>query len=71
MKLKYWHELNIGAQKALGKSSMKYGKFLKVYSQPDWCKYPMALAGGMGCWSLIIPGQIRGPEYCRNCEMKK
>ena len=71
MKLKYWHELNQGAQKALEKSSMTYGKFLKLYKQPDWCKYPMALAGGMGCWSLIIPGQIRGPEYCRNCEMKK
>ena len=64
MKTKYWHTLNIGAQKALTHSKMKYGRFLKIYSQPDWCNYPTALGGGMGCWSLITPGEIRVPESC-------
>ena len=71
MKRKYWHKLPTGAQMALQKSSMTYGKFLKLYKQPDWCKYPDALAGDMGCWSLMIPGRIRGQEYCRDCELKK
>jgi len=71
MKPKYWHELPLGAQRALQHSHMKYGKFLKTYRQPDWCEYPEALAGGMGCWSLTIPGRIRRPEDCRKCEVKK
>ena len=71
MAVKYWHELPPGAQRALQHSNMTYGEFVERYKQPDWCKYPMALFGAMGCWSLIIPGRIRGPEYCRNCELKK
>ena len=71
MKPKYWHNLSIGAQKALQHSHMTYGEFMMQYSQPDWCKYPIALGGGMGCWSLTIPGRIRHPEDCHSCELKK
>lgn len=72
MKTKYWHTLNVGAQKALTHSKMKVGRFMKNYRQPDWCKEPRALGGGMGCWSLIIPGRIRKPEDCGKCdELKK
>ena len=76
MAVKYWHELPIGAQKELYRSKMTYGDFTERYKQPAWCNYPGALMGQMGCWSLTIPGKIRGPENCsRECpcrvELKK
>jgi hypothetical protein len=44
----YFHELTDDQRKAA------YGitaqKALDTYAQPDWCKYPDAMAGIMGCW---------------------
>ena len=69
--MKHWHELNTGAQRAVKMSRMTVGQFIKKYSQPDWCKYPAALRGGMGCWSLMIPGRIRKIEDCGGCDLKR
>jgi len=68
--MKYWHELNTGAQKAIRQSSMTVGQFIRKYKRPDWCGYHRALEPGMGCWSLVTPGSIRKPESCGSCVLK-
>ncbi|HAF43763.1 MAG TPA: hypothetical protein DCK83_02135 [Gallionellaceae bacterium] len=40
------------------------------YAQPDWCSYPDALDGLMGCWSLIYQ-RVTGEEYCKDCDLYK
>lgn len=50
------------------------GEVMDKYSQPEWCSYPDALGGTMGCWSLM---DIRGlrkeisVDFCNNCECFK
>lgn len=43
---------------------MKYSEILV----PDWCEYPEATNGVMGCWSLIS-GCIKEP--CETCDCYK
>lgn len=40
------------------------------YVQPDWCNYPDALDGMMGCWSLV-GRKVTGEAYCKSCECYK
>ena len=40
------------------------------YKQPDWCRYPDALDGPMGCWSLV-GRMVTGEDYCRDCDCHK
>lgn len=63
----YFHELNKEERDAVFESGMTVGEFMEKYSQPDWCSYPGALEGPMGCWSLMA-GYVSGENYCRNCE---
>ncbi len=35
--------------------------------QPEWCSYPDALDGMMGCWSLI-KRMVTSKTYCVDCE---
>lgn len=37
------------------------------YASPEWCRYPDAVGGIMGCWSLI-GGMVKDEGYCRNCD---
>lgn len=48
----------------------KIGRFMELYKQPDWCMYPNALEGNMGCWSLI-GGMIHKIEDCEDCDEVK
>ena len=48
---------------------MTWAQFLEKYKQPNWCEYPEALMGDMGCWSLMTPGTIQNIESCKNCEL--
>ena len=66
---KYWHELEHSEViNLVGKENWQY--VMDNYKQPDWCKYPGALSGIMGCWSLttesIRPKISR--EFCKNCD---
>ena len=71
MKL-YWHKIPIEDQQTIIKyGNMTYGEFLAKFRQPKWCGYHNALAGKMGCWSLIRPGWVFNQNYCRNCECNK
>ena len=47
----YWHELSqADIDKLIGKVTNQF--IMDNYKQPDWCTYPEALSGLMGCWSL-------------------
>lgn len=65
-----WIEVPTEKQEKILRSKMLVGAFLKKYSQPDWCNYPEALAGMMGCWSLTLPGKIRAFKDCKGCECR-
>ena len=72
--IKYLHEHTLGEIKALIESGIKEGitwaEFAERYPQPDWCLYPDATSGQMGCQSLIW-GMVTGKEYCKSCECCK
>jgi len=54
-----------------------WGDIMERYKQPDWCSYPNALEGQMGCWSLtdLSPDGLRNKiseSFCQSCpEFKK
>lgn len=48
----------------------------KNYLQPEWCEYPNALNGLMGCWSLIDISKDGyrtkiSKDYCKDCDCFK
>ncbi|HEY9747265.1 MAG TPA: hypothetical protein V6C63_01085 [Allocoleopsis sp.] len=61
----YFHELS-QEQKQSARNVGVEG-LLEKYAQPDWCFYPEALAGNLGCRSLI-GGLIDSKEECVGCE---
>jgi hypothetical protein len=68
--MKYWHELTEEEVQAVYDKGTTVGEVLKEYKQPDWCDYPDALAGRMGCWSLT--GSNRKDislEFCSSCDL--
>ena len=69
----YWHELPQEEVDKILASKITIGELLEKYKQPDWCNYPDALDGNMGCWSLMDnhEGGIRSrisKDYCKDCE---
>jgi len=67
---KYWHELSKEEQEEVKKSGITIAEFLLEYAQPDWCLYPNALEGRLGCWSLV-DGYIHSEEDCKTCDCYK
>ena len=63
----YFHELTDEQYEELKTSGATWGDVLRDYSQPDWCEYPGALDGVMGCWSLISRKPVSS-EYCKDCD---
>lgn len=49
---KYWHEMSQEEIESLINSGVTNQHVVDNYKQPDWCGYPEALMGMMGCWSL-------------------
>jgi hypothetical protein len=68
----YWHELPNEKQKKIFDRAEKLGKnwgwFQKRFKQPDWCDYPGALEGELGCWSLLSMKTAITREFCKNCD---
>ncbi len=48
-------------------SGMTWCDIQKRYRQPDWCTYPRALEGEMGCWSLIYR-MMSNEDFCKDCD---
>jgi hypothetical protein len=70
---KYFHELEQSEINTLIAEKKTIGYILENYKQPDWCTYPNALEGNMGCWSLmnLLKEGMRtkiSKDFCKNCE---
>ena len=68
---KYWHELTDEEMQIMFDAKVKIGWVVENIKQPDWCEYPNALEGVMGCWSLIDVNDLRKKichEFCKNCD---
>ena len=69
--MKYFHEATDEEIDKLIADKATIGDLKKEYIQPDWCTYPDALDGPMGCWSLMDIKGLRksiGHDYCKTCE---
>lgn len=70
MKGKYWHKLSKRQKDFLRRKHVTIGWIVKHLKQPDWCTYPEALSGNMGCWSLTAREERKikiTKEYCSRC----
>lgn len=70
---KYFHELSDDEHQAVLNSEITIGELNEKYMQPDWCGYPDALNGPMGCWSLVgvsatSKGRVKSESFCLGCE---
>lgn len=64
---KYWHNLSRNEQGIiLQRKDYTVGQLMAEYSQPAWCGEVDALAGNMGCWSLLY-GRVHAEGACRGC----
>jgi len=71
MRQAYWHKIPKEDQEAIIRfGKMTLGEFMTKYKQPEWCSYPDALRGQMGCWSLITPGGVINEAYCGQCDCR-
>jgi len=62
---KYFHKLSKEEFDALP-DGYTWGQCAKDYPQPSWCGYQDAIAGAMGCWSLM-DFRVTGRTYCKGC----
>jgi hypothetical protein len=68
----YFHELEQKEIDALIADKKTIGFIMETYKQPDWCKYPNALKGRLGCWSLmdLTKDGLRtkiSKDFCKGC----
>lgn len=65
-----WHEKTPQERDAIIKERglKTIGDVMANFDQPDWCDYPEALSGPMGCWSLLDPSITIMRDYCKDCE---
>lgn len=66
--IKYFHELTRKEHDDLVKQRITYAQVEKDYPQPEWCMYPHATQGMMGCWSLVSL-KVKSKQDCDNCDM--
>ena len=70
-KLPLFHLMPAEQFERLKKAGKTWSYAMKHYRQPDWCSYPNALDGMMGCWSLINR-KVTGEPYCaKGCDQYK
>ena len=67
----YWHEAPEEELLALVENKVTIKESMEIYSQPEWCDYPDALSGIMGCCSLMdIKGtrKLISHDFCKDCD---
>ena len=69
----YFHEISQEEVDKLIADKKTIGYIMETYKQPDWCKYPNALEGQMGCWSLMDLSKdgLRtkiSKDFCKGCD---
>lgn len=72
MAKQYWHKEEQEEVDKLIESGITIAKLKEQYKQPDWCNYPDALDGVLGCWSLNNNTQngLRTKiceDFCKTC----
>jgi hypothetical protein len=69
---KYFHELTREeiAEIQAGPSTSN-AQVAKDYPQPEWCTYPNATYGILGCWGLMRGSVHDNKSYCAECECNK
>lgn len=70
MEKRYFHELSKEEYDKMMENHLKIIDVKKQFKQPDWCLYPDALEGEMGCWSLCL-GDIHCEDDCECCDCHK
>lgn len=70
---RYFHELSQEEVDKLIADKKNWDDIMQEYKQPDWCNYPNALEGFMGCWSLVDLSKdgLRtkiSKDFCKGCE---
>jgi len=70
---RYFHELEQKEVDDLITDKKTVGYIMETYKQPFWCRYPNALEGEMGCWSLMDLSKdgLRtkiNRDFCKECD---
>lgn len=65
--IKFFHQLSEDEFKVLCDTKMTWEECAREYPQPQWCGYPEAVQGVMGCWSLM-DFLVTGRSFCRHCD---
>ena len=65
--IKYFHELTRDEFKSLVDKKLLWWQVAEDYPQTEWCSYPDAVQGVMGCWSLMS-FMVTERNYCKNCD---
>lgn len=73
---KYWHEIPQEEIETIIAEEKTNQYVVDNYKQPEWCGYPEALMGIMGCWSLTdnSPDGLRTKvceSFCSTCDCYK
>ena len=71
--IQYFHELHQDKIDELIENKATIFQIKQMFKQPDWCNYPNALDGFLGCWSLmdISEDGLRtkiSKEFCKKCD---
>jgi hypothetical protein len=66
----YWHELTEEQRQTIIRNGINAQEAIDTYAQPDWCNYPDAIGGYLGCWSLVS-GFVDSEERCTDCDCYK
>lgn len=66
--MKYWHEVSTEERELFLKRLQTIAELKAAYKQPDWCQYPGALDGQMGCWSLGDADTMVNRDFCTTCD---
>ena len=72
--MKFFHEISNEERNKLISEKRSLNYISEYYKQPEWCDYPEALLGALGCWSLNDLGENGtrvkiSEEFCKNCDM--
>ena len=69
--MKYYHELTEDEYNKLKERGLTYGELAKLHPQPDWCEYPDAICGEMGCWHLTMLHAVKTQADCALCDFRR
>jgi len=64
----FYHELPQSTIDKLIEDGKTYKYIADNYRQPEWCRYPNALLGQVGCWSLFGMRTKISREFCEKCD---